>query len=129
VDPRAASAIAQGVTTEVIGNCGFGCAPLGDPRLAAGAIYGFDSSVPLNWSSVGEYLGKLEAAAPAVNVMTLVPNGQLRLGCVGLADRPASDAEIAQMRSRLRDGLAEERLVSRSGSSTRRKSAAPRLSS
>ena len=107
VDPRAASAIAQGVTTEVIGNCGFGCAPLGDPRLAAGAIYGFDSSVPLDWRSVGEYLAKLAAAAPAVNVMTLVPNGQLRLGSVGLADRAASDAEIAQMRSRLREGLAE----------------------
>jgi N-acyl-D-aspartate/D-glutamate deacylase len=107
VDPRAASAIAQGVTTEVIGNCGFGCAPLGDARLAAGAIYGFDSSVPLNWRSVGEYLAKLEAAAPAVNVMTLVPNGQLRLGSVGLADRSASDAEIAHMRSRLREGLAE----------------------
>ena len=27
VDPRAVSAIAQGVTLEVIGNCGFGCAP------------------------------------------------------------------------------------------------------
>jgi N-acyl-D-aspartate/D-glutamate deacylase len=107
VDPRAASAIAQGVTTEVIGNCGFGCAPLGDPRLAAGAIYGFDGSVPLNWHSVGEYLAKLEAAAPAVNVMTLVPNGQLRLGSVGLVDRAASDAEIARMRSRLREGLSE----------------------
>jgi N-acyl-D-aspartate/D-glutamate deacylase len=107
VDPRAASAIAQGVTTEVIGNCGFGCAPLGDPRLAAGAIYGFDSSVPLNWRSVGEYLARLEAATPAVNVMTLVPNGQLRLGSVGLADRAASDDETARMCSRLREALAE----------------------
>src|SRR6476620_10387145 len=35
IDPRAMSAVAQGVTLEVIGNCGFGCAPIADPRLAA----------------------------------------------------------------------------------------------
>ena len=49
VDPRAMSAVAQGVTLEVIGNCGFGCAPIADPRLAANAIYGFDDSMPLTW--------------------------------------------------------------------------------
>src|SRR5688572_3468867 len=30
-DPRACSAVTQGVTTEVIGNCGHGCAPARDP--------------------------------------------------------------------------------------------------
>ena len=107
IDPRAMSAISQGVTTEVIGNCGFGCAPLGDPRLAAGAIYGFDASIALSWRSVGDYLAKLQAASPAVNVITLVPNGQLRLGSVGLADRAANGSEIEDMRARLREGLAE----------------------
>jgi N-acyl-D-amino-acid deacylase len=107
IDPRAVSAVSQGVTTEVIGNCGFGCAPLGDARLAAAAIYGFDASVPLCWRSVGEYLAKLEAASPAVNVTTLVPNGQLRLGTVGLADRAATPIEIQDMRQRLREAMAD----------------------
>jgi N-acyl-D-amino-acid deacylase len=107
VDPRAVSAIAQGVTTEVIGNCGFGCAPLGDPRLAASAIYGFDDSIPLTWHGVGDYLTKLQAILPAVNVITLVPNGQLRLASVGLADRAASSSEIGAMRVALREALAE----------------------
>ena len=31
VDPRAQSSIAQGVTTEVVGNCGHGCAPITEP--------------------------------------------------------------------------------------------------
>ena len=65
IDPRAMSAIAQGVTLEVIGNCGFGCAPIADPRLAANAIYGFDNSIPLSWQGIGGYLEKLEAAKPA----------------------------------------------------------------
>ncbi|MCH8103237.1 MAG: amidohydrolase family protein, partial [Chloroflexi bacterium] len=33
VDPRAQSQISQGVTTEVIGNCGHGCAPITDSGL------------------------------------------------------------------------------------------------
>jgi N-acyl-D-amino-acid deacylase len=105
IDPRAVSSIAQGVTTEVIGNCGFGCAPVGDPRLATNAIYGYDGSVPITWKSLGEYLQKLEAVQPAVNVLTLVGNGQLRLAAVGLEDRPATGEELAQMRRLLRIGL------------------------
>ena len=61
IDPRAMSAVAQGVTLEVIGNCGFGCAPIADARLAANAIYGFDNSIPLTWQGIGGYLEKLEA--------------------------------------------------------------------
>lgn len=107
VDPRAVSALKQGVTLEVIGNCGFGCGPLGDVKLAASAIYGFDGSVPLAWNTVGGYLARLEKAKPAVNVLTLVPNGQLRLATMGLADRPASPAELARMKTLLAEGLAE----------------------
>jgi N-acyl-D-amino-acid deacylase len=107
VDPRAVSAIRQGVTLEVIGNCGFGCAPLRDPALARTAIYGFDGSLPLDWRGVGDYLERLERARPAVNVATLVPNGQLRLAAIGLEDRPATPAERDQMAGMLADGLAE----------------------
>src|SRR5262249_33747603 len=38
-DPRAVSAIFQGVTLEVVGNCGFGCFPIRDRAAAATAIY------------------------------------------------------------------------------------------
>jgi N-acyl-D-amino-acid deacylase len=107
VDPRAVSAVSQGVTLEVIGNCGFGCGPIADPRLSAGSIYGCDGSVPLTWSSMGGYLEKLRQARPAINVMTLMPNAQLRLAALGLADRAATASEIATMRDLLREGLSE----------------------
>jgi N-acyl-D-aspartate/D-glutamate deacylase len=107
VDPRARSAVHQGVTLEVLGNCGFGCAPIGDPALAPGSIYGCDGSVPLDWRGIGGYLDRLEARRPAVNVMTLVPNGQLRRATVGLADRPAAADELAAMRRLLAEGLEE----------------------
>jgi N-acyl-D-aspartate/D-glutamate deacylase len=105
VDPRAVSAIAQGVTLEVIGNCGFGCAPIVHPELAAGNIYGFNQLIPLSWNSVGQYLDRLAAAKPAVNVIKLVPNGQLRRSTVGVADRAATPAELQTMQSLLAEGL------------------------
>ena len=107
IDPRAVSAIHQGVTLEVIGNCGFGCGPIRDPALAKGTIYGFDGSIPLSWNALGEYLEKLEQAAPAINVMTLVPNGQLRLSVVGMRDRPANPDELAKMKQLLCEGFNE----------------------
>ena len=107
VDPRASSAVHQGVTTEVIGNCGFGCFPLRDTALARTAIYGVSDAQALDWSSPAEYLARLEAARPAVNVLSLVPNGQLRLSTVGLEQRPATAGELKQMGRLLSEGLAD----------------------
>lgn len=105
VDPRAVSAIAQGVTLEVIGNCGFGCAPIVNPETAAANIYGFNNQIRLDWNRMGGYLDRLAAAKPAVNVMTLVPNGQLRRAVMGVADRPATSSELSRMKSLLSEGL------------------------
>src|SRR4051794_24848220 len=96
LDPRAASAIHQGVTLEVIGNCGHGCAPLRDVDVARAAIYG---RIPtrdfFDWPSRAGYFDRLEAAAPAINVVALVPNGQLRLSTIGLTPRAADAPELA----------------------------------
>lgn len=107
VDPRAVSAIHQGVTLEVIGNCGHGCFPVHDPALARNAIYGYDDAVPLRWSRANEYFDALDRARPAVNILSLVPNGQLRLDVVGLQHRPATSDELGEMRSRLARSLDE----------------------
>ena len=107
VDPRAASAISQGVTLEVIGNCGHGCAPIVDPRIAREVIYGFREDVPITWRSMGGYLDRLAEARPAVNVMALVPMGQLRLATLGLKPRAANADERREMKRHLRDGLEE----------------------
>jgi N-acyl-D-amino-acid deacylase len=106
-DPRAVSAIAQGVTLELVGNCGHGCAPVADPRLAAGNIYGYDPECELPWRTVAEYLNGLEKARPAVNVATLVPNGNLRLAVAGVVDRTSDSAEVRSMKKLLEQGLEE----------------------
>jgi N-acyl-D-amino-acid deacylase len=107
VDPRAVSSIAQGVTLEVVGNCGHGCAPIADPAAVTGNIYGYRAGFELNWNSMAGYLARLEAARPAVNVLSLVPNGNLRLAAAGLVDRSSSPDELRQMKKLLAQSLEE----------------------
>ena len=107
VDPRAVSSIAQGVTLEVVGNCGHGCAPIADPELAKGNIYGYREDFGLDWQSMAAYLDRLEEGQSAVNALGLVPNGNLRLAVAGLVDRPSTADELAQMKKLLQQGLEE----------------------
>lgn len=107
VDPRAVSSITQGVTLEVVGNCGHGCAPIGDPGRVTSNIYGYRPDCDLTWRTMGEYLDRLEAGGPAVNVLSLVPNGNLRLAVAGSLDRPSTPDELRQMKRLLSEGLEE----------------------
>ncbi len=77
VDGRADSALCQGITTEVVGQCGFSAAPLGSPPDASQMLGHVDTGVALNWRTFAEYLQQLEAARPAVNVAALVGHGAL----------------------------------------------------
>ena len=107
VDPRAMSSITQGVTLEVVGNCGHGCAPIGDPELAKMNIYGHQEGHEIGWRTMAEYLECLEAGQPTVNVAALVPNGNLRLAVAGLVDRPSTSDELSQMKNLLTQSLEE----------------------
>jgi N-acyl-D-amino-acid deacylase len=107
VDPRAVSAVMQGVTLEIVGNCGHGCAPIRNAALAPLAIYGPAAEHGLPPATMHGYLERLAGARPAVNVLTLVPNGQLRLGAVGLEKRAAAPSERAAMADALRQALDE----------------------
>lgn len=105
VDPRAFSSLNQGVTLEVVGNCGFGCFPIVNPELGRSRIYAYHDSHPITWRSAGEYFDLLQAGAPGINVASLVPNGQLRLSVVGLEERSATPEEQRRMRELLEQSL------------------------
>jgi N-acyl-D-amino-acid deacylase len=108
VDPRAVSAIHQGVTLEVLGNCGYGCAgPIKDPEISKRIILGFSDDIPFDWSGAGSYFDRLETIGPAVNVLSLVPNGQLRLAAMGVSPDPASPEEASEMKVLLEESLEE----------------------
>ncbi|MDA1280818.1 MAG: amidohydrolase family protein [Chloroflexi bacterium] len=105
-DGRAFSQVSQGVTTEVIGNCGHGCGPLvGDASSFTGNIYGYTGDPVLSRQSFEEYLERLEKANPAINTIPLVPNGNLRISAVEDRFRSASADELEAMKRLLAEAL------------------------
>jgi N-acyl-D-amino-acid deacylase len=105
--PNADSAVRQGVTTHVAGNCGYSCAPLTDPALARHLIFGFVPDVPIDWGSLGEYFAALERAGVAINLACFVGHGAVRAAAMGLDSRPATAAEIGRMATVLDEALDE----------------------
>ena len=109
--PRATNSITQGVTTELVGLCGFSVAPLAtDPARAAqlrDLAQGIGPDLDWSWQSFGEFLDRFEAARPAVNVAPLVGHHALRIDAMGMEDRAATPAELATMRAALAEALAQ----------------------
>ncbi len=106
-DPRVDFKIMQGVTTDVVGNCGAGVAPANDAfrgyyRTGMAPILG-DSDLP--WRTTAEYFAAVDAARPACNVAAYVPHGVLRYNVMGTARREPDATELQEMRDLLEEGM------------------------
>ncbi|MES2290802.1 MAG: amidohydrolase family protein [Pseudomonadota bacterium] len=109
-----------GVTTAVIGNCGFTAAPVSnDPevRMEMVKIFTFFEEVPIqpfldrlpwDWSSWSEYKDSVDKnARTACNIAGYVGHIAIRLAAMGMDawDRAATPEEIKKMCAMLEDGL------------------------
>ncbi len=106
-DPRVDFKIMQGVTTDVVGNCGAGVAPANEAfrknfEAAFSPILG-ESSLP--WSTTAEYFDAVDAAHPACNVAAYVPHGVLRFNVMGSAKGEPPPSEMAEMQRLLDEGM------------------------
>jgi N-acyl-D-amino-acid deacylase len=100
---RAESKIRQGVTTEVVGNCGFSPAPASTEHLAD--LRGFALALPrgldFRWRSMAEYLDAFDAHGTALNVVQLVGHGAVRIAAMGFARREPTAGELRDMQGLL----------------------------
>jgi N-acyl-D-amino-acid deacylase len=96
--------LSQGVTSVVVGNCGFSAAPRLPGRAAAPASGGLVGP-GADWTDLAGYLAALERARPAVNAVALVGHNQLRAQCVGLERRAPTAPELAAMRAEVERAL------------------------
>ncbi|RYP41924.1 hypothetical protein DL767_000661 [Monosporascus sp. MG133] len=104
--PEHLAKITQGVTTEVIGQDGISYSPVTDETLARirKQIAGWNGNPEDppdffdRWRSVEEYLNVLDTSKIATNAAYLVPQGNLRILVKGWDSRPATQAEINQMK-------------------------------
>ncbi|MFX0196758.1 MAG: amidohydrolase family protein [Candidatus Hodarchaeota archaeon] len=113
INPRCDEKILQGVTTNVICNCGFSPAPISeehrkdidDSLKSRGGelvkeelkeIYSFD-----------DYLRKLEAVKPGINILPLVGHSTVRIAVMGSANRAPTDFELSKMKQLVANAMEE----------------------
>jgi len=97
VDPRAASKIMQGITTEITGE-GTAIAPLSPAMIEdARAVYRHYGVTP-DWTTLAGYWKAFERARPAINLGSFVGAGGVREHVLGNENRPATPAELERMK-------------------------------
>jgi N-acyl-D-amino-acid deacylase len=113
-DPLHHPKVHQGVTTEVIGVDGLSYAPMPTTddlvalvHMNAGLDGAPEEALPHDWRRVTEYLDRLDALRPSVNLAFLVGNSALRLSTVGWDEVDATAAQLADMRAMLREAMQE----------------------
>ena len=105
IEPSAPSKIFQGVTTEVVGNCGASAAPrVGRYPMPSDWR---DKKYPGPWKTVTEYRKLLDQVKPAVHVVLLIGHHAIRAGIMGYEGRAATDSEFKAMADLLAKSLDE----------------------
>jgi len=95
---RAESQVHQGVTTEVVGQCGISCAPVCDDNAIRQMAIGYSEGCHhLGWRSFGDYLDALEAIDLGVNVIAFVGHGAVHRAVLGDDLRAGEPDEIDSM--------------------------------
>ncbi len=108
--PLAESKALQGVTTEVIGNCGIGAFPVNDERRALLIDYlrMHDFHLPsdgLSWNSFTQYADQLDRFGLGLNLAPLTAHGTLRIAILAAEDRVPGDRELEKMKTLLAESL------------------------
>jgi len=109
--PDADIKLRQGVTLEVLGNCGTSLAPL-EANSRALIPAESDSDIqswahPLDWTSYDQYVNILQSSGLSINVTGLVGHGTLRLTAMGPSDKTPTSNQMARMKSLLSQSMDE----------------------
>jgi len=79
-NPTQESTVRQGVTTEVVGNCGIGCYPLSELSRSAAVdrLRGLAYDGPVEWRSFGDFWTTVARAGTSANFASFVPHNAVR---------------------------------------------------
>src|SRR5262249_29584584 len=105
INPKAESKVRQGVTTEMVGHCGFSVAPClpGKVELLRDYLSPSAPWLPFRQMGFAEYLDTFPATS--VNAGMLVGHNTLRLMVMGMEQRSPSAPELARITELLEEGL------------------------
>ena len=107
-NPGMGSSLAQGVTTELTGNCGISIGlATSDPVFAHEKKWAERGGNAVSWERLSEYFARLEEIGPALNFGSLAGHGTIRKAVMGFDDRAPAPEELLRMSSVLDDALAD----------------------
>lgn len=112
--PQALAKSLQGVTTEIIGNCGFSPYPLTDGtreqvKRYSEPLFG-NREIEWTWRDLAGYAERYGETGAAVNAAALIGHGALRSAVMGHESRAPNVGEIDEMKS-LAQSLMEQGAV------------------
>lgn len=111
--PACSEKIAQGVTTVVIGNCGFSVTPISEDHRSeiedAFKVMGGEhvSKEKLRLNAFSDYLESLNGSNIGINVIPLVGHSTVRTAVMGSTDRTPTRAEMKQMKVAIADAMTQ----------------------
>jgi N-acyl-D-amino-acid deacylase len=103
------STVMQGVTTEVVGNCGMSYAPvsrLNRARLETD-VARTSPGAAVEWTTFGEYLDHVRNGGLGANFAFLVGHAAIRSAVMGSEEKPATPDDVAGMERLLAQALEE----------------------
>lgn len=103
--PEMAPKASQGVTTVIVGNCGFSLSPWKKYDEAQFPFNLWLDRPELCFEKTGDFLDALEKTPCAVNSAALIGHSSLRYNAMDDINRAASDAEIAAMQADLKESV------------------------
>jgi N-acyl-D-amino-acid deacylase len=108
-DPIHAPKLLQGVTSAVLGNCGFGGAPASARTRADLVSYIAPVLGPVparrEWWRFCDYVEDLKRNQASLNVVTQVAHGAVRIAVMGFDARPATPGEISDMSALVEEAM------------------------
>ena len=108
IDPYADSKLTQGVTLELMGNCGMSfCAPLDENTLEEfhSRTDKYDPEYKPGWSDMDGYLTAMEKAGSTINVAAQIGHGTVRQNVMGMEARTPTPEELDRMTGIFADSL------------------------
>jgi N-acyl-D-amino-acid deacylase len=103
LDPLVSFKVLQGVTTEIVGNCGSGVSPFEAGRAVFRTLH--PDADPAPWGGLAGYLQRIDTVGPSLNVAALRGPARRDAACRGRPARQPTRAELDQMRRWLRNDL------------------------
>lgn len=105
--PATICKIAQGITSEIGGQCGDGCFPvdarfIDDMSVFANMTHDYLHMPYDTFTDLEGYITYAETQKLAMNMATLIPHNNLRLSVMGVEDRAPTAEEMELMKERVR---------------------------